>query len=144
MPALVRSVLQGPPLSYTGVDSLVLSGVTFDPVLSAPLARLDTYEGRPRHGVASASGTSVYWNGTKWIIFHWGKQWESTEQVLFAEQVKLWVPVSGTGATGYPTVESLLYGTPGLLGQKCYVSNAVHECILSETGLHTWRSLMFA
>lgn len=143
MPVLERTTLQGPPLSYTGADSLVLSGVAFDPAITGPLARLDTYEGKPRHGIAGVSATSVYWTGTKWLIHHWGKQWESFETVPDAYMVKLWTPVSGTSATGNPTVESLENGTLGMLGQKCYFGPAVYECIFASPQ-NTWRSLMFA
>jgi hypothetical protein len=127
-PLLQRTALQGAPISATGVDALVVSGLNFDPVIVNPLARLDTFLFRPRYGVLGAAATSVYWTGSMWVLHSHGKIWTASENVMAPELVKLWSPSSG-GAAGNPTVESLVRGTSGLLGQRCHYNSVIYECI---------------
>jgi hypothetical protein len=128
MPVLQRTALQGPPITATGADALVVSGLAFDPAIVNPLNRLDTYQSRGRYGALGAAATSVYWTGAMWVLHSHGKTWTSSENVFVPELVKVWSPSSG-GAAGNPTVESLTWGTIGLLGQRCYFNSTIYENI---------------
>lgn len=127
-PLLQRTTLQGPPITATGMDALVVSGLVFDPAIVNPLPRLDTYQSRGRYGALGVNATSVYWTGSMWVLHSHGKTWTSSENVTVPDLVKTWVPSSG-GAAGNPTVESLVGGTAGLLGQRCHHNSVIYECI---------------
>lgn len=127
-PPIWRDLHEGPPLSGNGVNSIVVSGIEFDPPITAPLAYVDEYLGRNRFGVLSSSGANCYWTGSAWRFYNWGAIWESEEDVAYPWLVQSWVPQAPTVGAGL-RVDSLMEGTLGVPGQVAIHGGNIYQCV---------------